>query len=158
MLGPGVTSGNENHPRLYNAHAMGNHPSSLIVGGAQRPSQLYTTISLRWLPQGSHKQPREITPLRTYRIGRDCPECAAGPGRSAHPGAGLTAPSVSHCANTGNRRQVSPLLARWGRSVGLPGVYRRSHPSRAGKRSMCSVHVWRPSLMGAMQRKRWSHY
>ena len=44
---------------------------------------------------------------------------SAGPGRSARPGAGLTAPGVSHRATGSPKRQVSPPLARWGLSAGL---------------------------------------
>ena len=114
MLGQGPRSAARNHPRSCNAHAMGHHPCSLIAGCAQRP---YPSISLRWPLQGSHKQPRRITPPRTKWVGRDTSSKGrwggrpAGPGRRARPCAGLPALSVSHHATGSPMKQVARLTA-----------------------------------------------
>ena len=52
--GLGTRPATRNHPRTYNTHATGNHPSSLIVGRARLPSGLKLTISLQPSPRKSH--------------------------------------------------------------------------------------------------------
>ena len=61
--GWGLRPATRNHPRSYNAHAMGTHPSSLIVGWARRPSRLHPTVPFAGLPRGV-KKGRGESPLR----------------------------------------------------------------------------------------------
>ena len=70
--GLGTRPAARNHPRTYNTHATGNHPSSLIVGRAQLPSGLRLTI-----PQTSmcYNKDQCVLQQRPVCVYRKCHQC-----------------------------------------------------------------------------------
>ena len=101
---------------------MGNHPSSLIVGWARRPSRFYPTIFPLMASPGKSQTVTgdEVSALRAGRNGLGATSLSgrrsgavgrARAERSPAPSARLTAPSVSHCATGSLKTQAAGLTA-----------------------------------------------
>ena len=138
--GQGTRPATRNHPRTYNTHATGNHPSSLSVGWARLASRLRLTISLR-LPSPGESPLSALSGLFATSPSGGGGDWGrpAGPGQSARPGSGLAAPSSSHRATGSPRKQAAGLTATG--SLGAVGGAARFAATPAGK---VSRHGKRP--------------
>ena len=156
--GQGTRPATRNHPRTYNTHATGNHPSSLIVGRARLPSGLKLTISLQPSPRKSHTalgdHPSAL--MGEMAMGTASPSGggAIGGGRPGPGGVLATAPVgllpvslTAVLAHPGSRRHVSSLLVHWGRSAELLGRLLSQPPVQAKAQGSASVPT--VSLTGA---------